>query len=68
MVFPSGAEVSATSYGRHVTISAKVPGVDKDNTKGQCGNNNGQSGDDFEGKSEAAFLNSLRYKLFEWKS
>ena len=67
MVFRSGAEITASQYGWGIGITAKVPGVDKDNTKGQCGNNNGQSGDEFEGKGQHAWTQSLRYEMFIWK-
>ena len=60
MTFRSGAEIKVSQYGWGICIVAKVPGVDKESTEGQCGNNNGNKNDDFNGKSESSFLQSLR--------
>ena len=60
MTFRSGAEVKATSYSWGINIDLKAPAVDKENMKGQCGNNNGNPNDDFDGKGQHGFTQSMR--------
>lgn len=45
----SGAEVEATVYKWGLNLKITVPGDDRENTEGVCGNNNGILTDDYDG-------------------
>ena len=49
MKFRSGAEVEMKAYKWGLNVKITVPGDDRENTEGVCGNNNGISTDDYNG-------------------
>lgn len=57
----SGAIVEANCQYWGMSLYVTIPGVDSRSTVGLCGNNNGNAGDDLEGKGIYTFARKYMY-------